>query len=148
MRVCLTEQSCSATVEREPKRVRPIFVAERSLTICEEPGTFFSTLTCDEPAAIEAGEEPILGEDAFLNEAAVHRGSQCTLFSVQQWRKQPRHRRPGPTHNGTLCRRTEVLYRSAFSDLLQVADTADLTARSASPAVNGSRQQQLYLPTT
>lgn len=29
-------------------------------------GRFSSTLTCDEPAAIEAGEEPILSEDAFL----------------------------------------------------------------------------------
>lgn len=29
-------------------------------------GRFSSTLTCDEPAAIEAGEEPVLSEDAFL----------------------------------------------------------------------------------
>ena len=29
-------------------------------------GRFSSTLTCDEPAAIEAGEEPILSDDAFL----------------------------------------------------------------------------------
>lgn len=29
-------------------------------------GRFFSTLTCDDPAAIEAGEEPILSDDAFL----------------------------------------------------------------------------------
>ena len=45
----------------EPKAAQEIPFIDKYLA-----GRFSSSLTCDEPAAIEAGEEPILSEDAFL----------------------------------------------------------------------------------
>lgn len=53
--------STSSSSAEETKNAREISFIDKYLA-----GRFSSTLTCDEPAAIEAGEEPILSEDAFL----------------------------------------------------------------------------------
>ena len=53
--------STSSSSAEETNTAREISFIDKYLA-----GRFSSTLTCDEPAAIEAGEEPILSEDAFL----------------------------------------------------------------------------------
>lgn len=53
--------STSSSSAEETNTAREISFIDKYLA-----GRFSSTLTCDEPAAIEASEEPILSEDAFL----------------------------------------------------------------------------------
>ena len=55
------ESSTSSSSAEGTSTAREISFIDKYLA-----GRFSSTLTCDEPAAIEAGEEPILSEDAFL----------------------------------------------------------------------------------
>lgn len=55
------DSSASSSSAEETSTAREISFIDKYLA-----GRFSSTLTCDEPTAIEAGEEPILSEDAFL----------------------------------------------------------------------------------
>ena len=53
--------SASSTTTSSAEEAKDISFIDQYLA-----GRFASSLTCDEPAAIEGGEEPILSEDAFL----------------------------------------------------------------------------------
>lgn len=55
------DSTTSSSSAEETSTAREISFIDKYLA-----GRFSSTLTCDEPAAIEAGEEPVLSEDAFL----------------------------------------------------------------------------------